>query len=192
MFLLWRADLSLLKSYIWGSGSCFGAKGNFLKMGLSGKHRWASRRLVHGGASVSSGGQLANRLRRLSTPLGCGQASCPRRGSATVLASLCLHRCKSFLALKKSGVPPASCWTLLSVGLRPPTPVEGKPSPAAVAAAPPPALSLRKRWAAVASVRPAWPLRHGRRLRLFWRGWDCLEFLLVPLGQLANELVKGR
>ena len=36
------------------------------------------------------------------------------------------------------GVPPAPCWALLGVGLHPPAPVEGKPSPDAAASAPPP------------------------------------------------------
>ena len=35
----------------------------------------------------------------------------------------------------------AACWRLPDVGPRPPPPVEGKPSPAAVAAVPPPAMS---------------------------------------------------
>jgi hypothetical protein len=36
------------------------------------------------------------------------------------------------------GVPPVPCWALLGVGLHPSNPVEGKPSPRAVARAPPP------------------------------------------------------
>lgn len=61
VFSLLEAPLSLLKYYLGGPAPCFGGKGNCLKMGLGGKHRWASRRLVHGCASASgSGGELTN------------------------------------------------------------------------------------------------------------------------------------
>ena len=54
------------------------------------------------------------------------------------------------------GILPASCWTLLGVRLHPTNPVEDKPSPNAVALAPPPILVNQWKVKALAFLGSVW------------------------------------